>query len=50
MNLPGLRKFGLAEECFPDVMAKARKASSMKGNPIELRDEELIEILRSGMD
>jgi alcohol dehydrogenase class IV len=50
MSLPGLRKFGLAEECFPEVVTKARKASSMKGNPIELRDEELIEILRSGMD
>jgi len=50
MSLPGLRKFGLKEECFAEVIAKARKASSMKGNPVELQDDELTEILRSGMD
>ncbi len=50
VSLPGLRRFGLEEGCFPEVIAKAKKASSMKGNPIELRDEELAEILRSSMD
>jgi alcohol dehydrogenase class IV len=48
-NLPGLKSFGLAEKDFPEVMAKARKASSMKGNPVELQDEDLLAILQSAM-
>ena len=44
-DLPGLRRYGLSENDFPAVVEKAKKASSMKGNPIELTDEELIEIL-----
>jgi alcohol dehydrogenase class IV len=43
--LPSLRTFGLDESSFSEAVAKAKKASSMKGNPIELRDEELIDIL-----
>jgi alcohol dehydrogenase class IV len=50
MALPGLRRFGLEEESFPEVVSKAKKASSMKGNPIELLDEELTEILQRGME
>jgi alcohol dehydrogenase class IV len=50
MSLPGLRSFGLEEDNFSEVVAKAKKASSMKGNPIELPDAELTEILRCGMD
>ncbi len=48
--LPGLRRYGLSEDQFPAVIAKAQKASSMKGNPIELRDEELVHILRQAID
>jgi alcohol dehydrogenase class IV len=46
LNVPPLSEFGLAEEDFPSVVDKARKASSMQGNPIKLSDEELTEILR----
>jgi alcohol dehydrogenase class IV len=49
MSLPGLKSFGFEEKDFAEVVAKARKASSMKGNPVELQDEELLEILRSAM-
>ncbi len=49
-RLPGLRKYGLREGDFPEVVAKAGKASSMKGNPIGLRDHELTEILRQAID
>ncbi len=49
-GLPGLRQFGLGEADFPTAVGKARKASSMKGNPIELRDEELTAILASAID
>ncbi|MBN1362877.1 MAG: iron-containing alcohol dehydrogenase [Sedimentisphaerales bacterium] len=48
-RLPGLRQFGLREEAFSTAVAKARKASSMKGNPIELRDEELTAVLQAAM-
>jgi alcohol dehydrogenase class IV len=46
LNVPPLSEFGLAEEDLPGVVEKARKASSMQGNPIKLTDEELTDILR----
>jgi len=45
LKVPSLTKFGLKEKDFPTVIAKAKKASSMKGNPIELTDDELLQIL-----
>lgn len=45
LDVPPLSDFGLAEDDFPMVVEKARNASSMKGNPILLTDEELTEIL-----
>jgi alcohol dehydrogenase class IV len=50
LGLPGLRRYGLSENDFPTVAAKARNASSMKGNPVELNDEELVSILRKAID
>jgi alcohol dehydrogenase class IV len=50
LGLPGLRRYGLSEDDFPAVIAKARNASSIKGNPIELQDDELHEILRQAID
>jgi len=50
LGLPGLRRYGLSEADFPTVAAKAKNASSMKGNPVELNDEELISILRQAID
>ncbi len=44
-NLPGLRRYGLSESDFPAVVEKAKKASSMKGNPIELTEAELMGIM-----
>lgn len=49
-GLPGLRQYGLREEDFPATVAKAKKASSMKGNPVELHDEELAAILAAAID
>jgi alcohol dehydrogenase class IV len=46
LAVPPLSDFGLTEEDFPRVVENARQASSMKGNPILLTDEELTEILR----
>ncbi|MBN2183499.1 MAG: iron-containing alcohol dehydrogenase [Sedimentisphaerales bacterium] len=44
-----LSQLGLKEQDFPDVVAKAGKSSSMKGNPIELTDDELMEILKKAI-
>ena len=46
LKVPSLVEFGLKEEDLPAVVAKSRKSSSMKGNPIELTDNELVEILK----
>lgn len=45
MLVPGLADLGIAEKDFPSIVEKARKASSMKGNPIELTGAELSAIL-----
>jgi alcohol dehydrogenase class IV len=42
---PPLSQFGLNESGIPQVVAQAQKASSMKGNPIELTEDELADIL-----
>ena len=36
LAVPPLSRFGLSENDLPQVAAQAQKASSMKGNPIEL--------------
>jgi len=46
LEIPPLQESGLQEEEFPAVVEKAQKASSMKGNPILLTEDELGEILR----
>lgn len=50
LRLPGLRQYGLADALFPAAVAKAEQASSMKGNPIELTEAELTEILAAAID
>ncbi|TIH17151.1 iron-containing alcohol dehydrogenase [Marinifilum sp. JC120] len=45
MNIPGLGEIGVQEKDFKSLAAKAARASSMKGNPIELTEAELLEIL-----
>jgi len=46
MQVPSLAESGLKEEHFPTVVTKARRSSSMKGNPVELTEEELTAILQ----
>jgi len=45
LKVPPLTQFGLKEQDFPQVVAKAQKSSSMKNNPIALADDELTQIL-----
>ena len=45
LSIPGLATYGLAEPEIAEVVAAAQRASSMRGNPIELSDAEVSEIL-----
>ena len=45
LGITGLANFHVKEPDFPEIVQKARNASSMKGNPVELDDSELIHIL-----
>ncbi len=49
MFVPGLEDFGITEADFPEIVGKAKSASSMKGNPIQLTDEELTDILTDSL-
>jgi alcohol dehydrogenase class IV len=46
LEVPPLSEFGLKESDFQKLVAKAQKSSSMKGNPVSLTDDELMEILK----
>ena len=46
LKVPPLTEFGLKEQDFPTVVAKSKKSNSMKGNPITMTDDELMEILK----
>jgi alcohol dehydrogenase class IV len=45
MSIPPLGKFGVAQAAIPELIALARKASSMRYNPVQLSDEALSRIL-----
>ena len=45
LSIPGLASYGLAQADTDAVVAAAQKASSMRGNPIELSNAEVSEIV-----
>jgi len=47
LKIPTLQDFGVTRDDFPALADKAANASSMKGNPIELTKDELLEILEA---
>jgi alcohol dehydrogenase class IV len=49
LDVPPLATYGIREEDFPVICDKACKASSMRGNPIELTDDELTDILEQAL-
>jgi alcohol dehydrogenase class IV len=49
LDIPSLSQHGLSRQMIPAVAAQAGKASSMKGNPIELSEEELSNILEQAL-
>jgi alcohol dehydrogenase class IV len=46
---PSLSHFGVNENAIPLIIAQAQRASSMKGNPIQLTEQELAGILRRAL-
>ncbi len=49
IGFKGLSSYGVVPEHFGELISKARNASSMKGNPIQLTDQELDEILKCAL-
>ena len=49
LRIPGLSRYGMKPADLPLFCAKAKAASSMKANPIELDDAELLEIAQSSL-
>ena len=49
LQVPGLSDLGLSEKDLPELVEKAKKASSMKGNPVILTDAQLFDILRKAL-
>jgi alcohol dehydrogenase class IV len=45
LQIPKLSNLGIQKEDFPDIIKQSKFSSSMKANPIMLKDEELNEIL-----
>jgi alcohol dehydrogenase class IV len=49
MHNQPLSKFGLRESYFPSIIDRSQKASSMKGNPVRLFEDELRTILQRSL-
>jgi len=49
LEIPGLSAWGLTRAELPDLVTKAKAASSMKGNPVQLSDGELADILNRAL-
>jgi alcohol dehydrogenase class IV len=49
LEVPGLARYGLTVDRIPELVTKARAASSMKGNPLPLDDDELREIAATSL-
>ncbi|MBT8228553.1 MAG: iron-containing alcohol dehydrogenase, partial [Dactylosporangium sp.] len=49
LGIPTLRTFGLGEEHADEVIGKAARASSMRGNPVELSPDELGVVFASAL-
>jgi alcohol dehydrogenase class IV len=49
LKIPGLSHYGMSQQKFPEAIEKTMKASSFKGNPIVLNEDELSEILERAL-
>lgn len=49
LKVPPLSQFGIKKDDLPLIVEKAKNSSSMKGNPVSLTDEELIDIMERSL-
>ncbi len=49
LQIPGLATYGITDDDFPAIIEKAKCASSMKANPVDLSDDELADILQAAL-
>lgn len=49
LKIAPLSRFGLESKLIPALVAQAKRSSSMKGNPVQLSEEELSEILERAL-
>jgi alcohol dehydrogenase class IV len=49
MAIPPLGEYGLTEAGIPEVVQAATRSSSMAGNPIELTEQEMDQVLRRAL-
>ena len=49
LEIPPLSQYGLDENGFPELVQNSLQASSMKGNPVRLTEEEMLAILRQAI-
>ena len=49
LKIPGLSRYGMNAEKFPEAVEKTIKANSFKGNPIALNEKELNEVLEKAL-
>jgi alcohol dehydrogenase class IV len=45
VNIPPLSDYSLTADAYPAILEASKKSSSMKGNPVELTEQELVGIL-----
>jgi alcohol dehydrogenase class IV len=50
LKIPGLKEYGVREQDVDEMVTLAKRASSMKYNPVELTDEVLRKLLRSAIE
>ena len=49
LDIQPLKKYGLDQDDLPAIVEQSQKASSMKGNPVKLADNELLSILKTAI-
>jgi alcohol dehydrogenase class IV len=49
LQVPPLSALGVTEADFPAIVERSKNASSMKGNPVELTERELMQILHAAL-
>jgi alcohol dehydrogenase class IV len=49
LEIPPLRSYGMKAADFPEIVSRASRASSMRGNPIPLSDSQLTRILERAL-